>query len=162
MSGIDPDRKLKLSVLDRLIEASSSQDNPNALRSTKVRDLKDAVRRDLEWLLNTKQSPIPLPPADVHLKKSILAYGIPDVSSMSFQRERDRARLRTALEAAIAAFEPRLKQVRVTLVEAGQADRSIRFRIDAILDVDPVPEPISYDTMLKLQSHAFEIRGDDA
>jgi predicted component of type VI protein secretion system len=37
-------------------------------------------------------------------------------------------------------------------------ERSIRFRIEAHLDVDPVPEPIVFDTVLKLGSSDFDVK----
>ena len=55
MSRFDREVRVTPSVLDRLIdlEPRQSQEPPIVL-STSVADLKQAVRRDLEWLLNTR------------------------------------------------------------------------------------------------------------
>ena len=39
-------------------------------------------------------------------------------------------------------------------------ERAFRFRIEARLRIDPVPEPISFDTMLQIGSGNFAVKGD--
>jgi type VI secretion system protein ImpF len=95
-----------------------------------------------------------------HLDASAWSYGLADLSASSLTSAVDRERLRLAIEAAIRRFEPRLQGVEVTPVEARASDRSIRFRIDAMLRVDPAPEPVTFDSMLQLTTKAFHVRGD--
>ncbi len=46
-----------LSVIDRLIDQEPERKlEPPLSRAQSVRDLKAAVRRDLEWLLNTRKT----------------------------------------------------------------------------------------------------------
>ena len=74
-----------------------------------MRLLKASVRRDLEWLLNTRQNPdAVLLDKYPELSKSLYNYGLPDFTSMSFDNAKDRARLLRHLEATIRIFEPRL------------------------------------------------------
>ena len=52
---------------------------------------------------------------------------------------------------AIEFFEPRLAQVKVVFGDqANSADRALRFRIDALLKVEPAPEPVVFDTKVKV------------
>lgn len=154
------DLPLTPSVLDRLIDAEprNASEAP-AARPRLLAQIKAAVTRDLEWLLNSKVAEAP--PEDApHLRRSLLAYGLPDFTHASLVSGADRARLRSAVEAAIRHFEPRLTGVSVTLVEGQQSERALRFRIDGMLRVDPAPEPVSFDSVLQLQNKAFRVRGD--
>jgi type VI secretion system protein ImpF len=38
--------------------------------------------------------------------------------------------------------------------------RTLRFRIDAMLVMDPAPEHVSFDTVLDLPSSRYELKGD--
>ncbi len=65
------------------------------------------------------------------------------------------------LEKTVAIFEPRLKEVRVTLVDApGHASRVVHFQIEGMLQMDPSPEHVSFDTTLQLSSGEYQIRGE--
>ena len=39
-------------------------------------------------------------------------------------------------------------------------DRTIRFHIDAILQAEPAPEPIQFDSTLRLTTGTFEVKGE--
>jgi type VI secretion system protein ImpF len=91
---------------------------------------------------------VDLPQNFQELPKSVLTYGLPDFSSAGGSVE-DRGRLRLAVEQAIVDFEPRLREVRVTLHELEhEYDRDVRLTIDAVLRVEPHPLPISFDTVM--------------
>src|SRR4051812_27907091 len=156
----DADQLLVASVLDRLIDHEPRiSTEPPVGRSRVLAQFKDAVKRDLEWLLNSKQSPGP-PPRLPHLEASLLTFGLPDFTARGLASPRDQERLRTAIEDAIRRFEPRLTAVVVTTVGGRELDRTIRFRIDAMLRVEPDPEPVTFDSVLELGSQAFTVQGD--
>jgi type VI secretion system protein ImpF len=156
----DIEQPLVPSVLDRLVDLEPKISiEPPASRSRSLVQVKDAVKRDLEWLLNSKQTLGALTGLP-HLDASAWSYGLPDLSASSLTSAVDRERLRLAIESAIRRFEPRLQGVEVTPVDARASDRSIRFRIDAMLRVDPAPEPVTFDSMLQLTTKAFHVRGD--
>ncbi len=157
---------ITLSVLDRLIdqEPESRVENPPS-RSQSVRLLKTAVRRDLEWLLNTRRIADPPDEALKEVNKSTYVYGLPDLSALSMETSGDRNRLVRQIMSAINIFEPRLTNVRLTLVETPDAaKKDVRLRIEAMLRMDPVPEPISFDTLIELKSGMCHLTGggDDA
>jgi type VI secretion system protein ImpF len=160
MSRPDSQQPNVPSLLDRLIDREPRiSTEPPASGAGSLAQVKEAVRRDLEWLLNTKQTPAAstdLP----HLDASAWSYGLPDLSASSLSSTGDRERLRLAIEAAIRRFEPRLQGVEVTQAEVHASDRSIRFRIDAMLRVHPAREPVTFDSMFQLATKAFQVRGD--
>jgi type VI secretion system protein ImpF len=73
----------------------------------------------------------------------------------------DRNRIRRALEQAIATFEPRFERVRVNLELPREQDRTLRFRIEALLRVEPAPEPVTFDAVLRLNTQEYVVQGQD-
>jgi type VI secretion system protein ImpF len=64
------------------------------------------------------------------------------------------------VEECLRQFEPRLTSVRVSEAEsrAGSA-RQLRFVVEGILQLDPVPEPVVFDTVLDSSSGRFNVSG---
>src|SRR5579863_4256058 len=154
---------ITISVLDRLIDMEPDNRLENPLsRAQSVRLLKNSVRRDLEWLLNTRRI-ADLPDEGLkEVSKSTYAYGLPDLSAISVGSSGDRNRLVRQMVAAVNLFEPRLANVRVILVETPDAGKKdVRMRIEAMLRMDPVPEPISFDTVIELKSGNCHLAGGD-
>ncbi|HVQ55386.1 MAG TPA: type VI secretion system baseplate subunit TssE [Pyrinomonadaceae bacterium] len=150
MARTDNEVRSTLSVLDRLIDQDPRTTNEASLsRSASLRDLKQAVRRDLEWLLNTRchltAEEGELPEA----RRSVAFYGVPDFTGLGASSSVEQRRLTGLLAEAIRIFEPRFMNVKVSMKSPDVLDRQLRFRIEAHLDVDPVPEPITFDTVLQ-------------
>lgn len=142
------------SVLDRLMAV---EEWPST-RAQSLRYYKEALKRDLEWLLNTRQPPIETI-ADYPLAgASTLNYGLPDISSMGLNSASDNRRLRLSIEACLRNFEPRLMDVRVTLEKGDTAERRLRFHIEGSMKLDPAPEEISFDTVLELTSGEYKVK----
>ena len=133
---------------------------PPQHRLHSVRQLEQAVARDLESLLNTRWEILEDVPEDfVEVRRSLVTYGVPDFTSLNLRDAREGADVRRALERAIATFEPRLERMRVT-VEPGKAhDLRMRFRIDAVLRVEPAREPITFDAVLQLVTKDYTVQG---
>src|SRR5271170_3838433 len=113
---------ITISVLDRLIdlEPDSRIENPLS-RSQSVRLLKSAVRRDLEWLLNSRRICDPPDEGLKEVNRSAYIYGLPDLSSLTMAASGDRNRLVKQILATIGLFEPRLMNVRLVMVETEDA-----------------------------------------
>jgi len=162
MSRTSSDATVTLSVLDRLIdrEPGNSAEAPLS-RAQSVRILKNAVRRDLEWLMNTRcvvQNP---EESLSEVGRSLYIYGLPDFSNYSVASTSDQARLLREILTAIKLFEPRLGNVRVVpLDDAFSSLKQVRLRIDAMLLIEPAPEPISFDTFIELRSGFCRLTGD--
>jgi type VI secretion system protein ImpF len=161
MPRTDNEIRITPSVLDRLIDDQPEVSRePPASRSTSLRILKQAVKRDLEWLLNTRASVEGSPEELQEVGRSLARYGLPDIASMNVKAAADEGSLREAVEIAVATFEPRLEGVVVTLEQLSETDRAVRFRIDARLKVEPAPEPVTFDTTLRLGSGEFVVKGE--
>jgi type VI secretion system protein ImpF len=162
MAEIRPDQLLLPSVLDRLIDHDPQvrQEAPRT-RNQLLRDLKQAVRRDLENLLNTRVRCVPYPMELKELKQSVVNYGIPDLTGGSLGSSKEREEFRRTIQSIILLYEPRLKKPTVRLLDQNEtADRTIRFHIDAVLLAEPAPEPIAFDSTLRLTTGSFEVKGD--
>lgn len=164
MPPLRSDQPLIPSILDRLLddEPSVSREAPKS-RTQVLRDLKQSVRRDLESLLNTRRRCVACPPDFTELDKSLVAYGLPDIAGMDLSTPDSREEFRWQMEQTIRTFEPRFKTVTVTLLDKDSpVDRTLRFRIDGMLRVDPSPEPVAFDSSLEPATGSIEIRGTTA
>lgn len=155
----DNEIRITPSIIDRLLdfEPKVSTEAPKS-RSRSLSELKQAVRRDLEWLLNTRHSPIEIPEGLEEINKSIAIYGLPDFTGLSSKNADDRKDLIGNIETALRIFEPRFMNLKVVLEEIDDVQRGIRFRIQAILRVEPTPEPVVFDTVLQVGSGGFEVK----
>jgi type VI secretion system protein ImpF len=172
MARSDADQPVTQPLIDRLVDKDndrgrdrsipvSAAADPYRTRSASVRGLKAALRRDLEWLLNTRRNPLAAPETMAETSQSLFNYGLPDFSAMSANAPKDRQKLLAELERTIALFEPRLRNIRVVLVEgSGIGTRMLRFQIEGSLQMDPSPEHISFDGELQLASGEYQLRGE--
>lgn len=151
-----------ISLIDRLVDdAPSNSAEPQMSRSEAVRVLKNSVKRDLEWLLNTRRIAFEPPESLKEVNRSLYVFGLPDLSSFSLAAEKERTRLLRVLQSAVRLFEPRLANVRVVPVHTAEVGRSrLWFRIEALLRMDPAPERISFDTVLDLANGGYRIQGE--
>ena len=116
--------------------------------------------RDLEWLLNTRESSNPAEAPCTELERSIYNYGLPDFASMAADASSTPARLRRSIEREIELFEPRLRNVRVTLADEGKGGlRAMHFVIEAVLSLDPDPERVEFDIELEMTDGRFSFKG---
>jgi type VI secretion system protein ImpF len=154
---------ITISALDRLIDLEPDNHMENPLsRSQSVRLLKNAVRRDLEWLLNSRRIADPPDEGLKELNRSTYVYGLPDLSALTMASTADKNRLVRQILSTINLFEPRLMNVRLVMVETPDAGKKdVRLRIEAMLRMDPVPEPVSFDTVIELKSGNCHLSGGE-
>jgi type VI secretion system protein ImpF len=156
---------LRHSVLDRLAGTGTDSAGRRELRIG-VDELRQAVRRDLEWLLNTRRIIDARLDDYEEISRSILTYGLPDLNPYSRTSVTDRASLCRTIEEAIGRFEPRLdpRTIQVQfLPNRAVDDFAVHFRISGIIRVDPIREPISFDTSMDPNSGMMEVEeADDA
>lgn len=155
-------RTLLPSVLDRLIDLEPNNRNEaSAVRAQSMKELKDSVRRDLEWLLNSCRVPPEAEPPQAarELWKSVYCYGLPDITGMAVRTGEERRRLARAVEIAIADFEPRLQNVVVTIPQSAPTAALVHFQIEAMLKMEPAPERVFFDTTLDAISGQYQIEG---
>jgi type VI secretion system protein ImpF len=161
MARTPGDITVTLSVLDRLIDREpKAQTEAPLSRSQSVRILKAAVQRDLEWLLNTRRIADEPDESLKEINKSLYIYGLPDFSQYTMASLSDQAKLIKQILTTIKMFEPRLGNVRVVPVETQETGiQQFRLRIEAMLLMDPAPEPVSFDTVIGLKSGNCKVSG---
>jgi type VI secretion system protein ImpF len=161
MAKAEVERTVQQSVLDRLVDDDPTNPSERSIsRAESVRLLKEALRRDLEALLNTRRTADVAPEGLEEVAQSVYHFGLPDISSMSRDSVETQSRLTRLVEEAIALFEPRLTGVKVSAVTDDQTRfGELRFVIEGTLQLDPVPEQISFDTVLEA-TKGMQVRGD--
>ena len=155
------DITVTLSVLDRLIDREpKSQTEAPLTRSQSVRLLKSAVQRDLEWLLNTRRIFQEPDESMKEINRSLYMYGLPDFSQYTMASVADQAKLLKQLLNTVKMFEPRLGNVRIVPMEVSEKGiQQFRLRIEAMLLMDPSPEPVSFDTVIGLKTGNCKVSG---
>ena len=151
----------KHSLWDRLTNTDlATGPGVGSSQSGEVERIKDSVRRDLEWLLNSKRPPVDFPEGIESLEQSLMSYGLPDITSLSPGSTLELEQFQRTLEGVIRNFEPRLTRVVVSFTPLDKDGHrgSLHYRIDALLRLDPYPEPIVFDTVLDLGNRAFSVR----
>ena len=151
---------VQASILDRLIDSEprvSSEPVQNHLQG--VGPIKNSVVRHLEKLLNTRRY-IETTPAELReINKSLFVYGLKDFTGENPNSIMIKQQLRQDIEKTISKFEPRLKNVRVQLETDGQNQRKLRFRITGLLHVEPISEPVAFDTFFDMNRSQCTISG---
>jgi type VI secretion system protein ImpF len=143
-----PKRGLLPSIIDRLTDPESA--GTTILTGYSVEKMYSAVLRDLENLLNTVHTGNDIPVEFQDVRDSLVAYGLPDLTSIEAISPDQRAAIGLSIRKAIERFEPRLKRVKVTLLkQESEVTLSLKFRIDARLNVDPAPD-VAFDTILEV------------
>jgi type VI secretion system protein ImpF len=154
------DARVTPSLLDRLTDHAPANRTESPLsRQQAVRALKASLWRDLSLLLNSKRREQEVPEEFTESQSSLLVYGLPDFSAYSLKNPTDQSRLRRTIEGVIRRFEPRLEKVIVTLETPDDTDAALRFRVDAMLRIEPAPEPVSFETLLQPASRQFIVVG---
>jgi type VI secretion system protein ImpF len=141
------ERTVRQSVLDRLIDRNprNSQDPPLTWVGS-VQELKASVLRDLEWLLNTRRVAGTREAVPEELRHSLYHYGLPDITSMSADAPETFDRLLRYVEETIEIFEHK---------------HQLRFIIEAMLNMEPNPERVVFDSVLEVVTGSFVVTGHE-
>lgn len=149
---------LTASILDRLLDMEPELSSESAqYRVVSERQILDSVFRDIENLLNTRCSPVELPTAFKRLKGSLIRYGLKDSTVENPESALVRQKLCKEIEKTISLFEPRLKKPVVRVETRGGKKRELFFRISGILVVEPLAEPVSFDTFFDINRGRYVI-----
>jgi type VI secretion system lysozyme-like protein len=136
-------RRLQLPLFERLVPSECGE--PRGVpfhREVGIAEAIESVRRELMRLWNTRTRPdselgdFPLTTID---------YGLPDFASASPQGATDRARLVASIVRRIEAFEPRLRNVRLTLHPNPRTQSGLVGTIEADIVVGYVADRVSFE-----------------
>ena len=123
-----------------------------------VRQHKDSVKRDLEWLFNTRQTFDYRIPRYPQLKTSVYAYGLPDITSVNIGSVNDQRKLIDVMRESLRLFERRLADVAIHFQPIVGGSKSLQFTISGVLLMDPAPEEVHIDTVLDSTSARYEVK----
>jgi type VI secretion system protein ImpF len=147
------------SLLDRLIDRE-----PGVTREAErgrhqvMGEIKASVARDLEDLLNARRRCRAASAGLTELEQSLVNYGLPDFTRFTLGSGEARERFRQLLETTVGLWEPRFLSLKITLLSNTEPlDRTLRFRIDALLRAEPAPEPVAFDSVLEPGTGTFAI-----
>lgn len=139
--------RLHASVLDRLIDYNPELSNePVESQTVDSRSIMEAVARDIENLLNTRRNILTPPPTYTELLSSLYTYGLSDFSAENPASPKVRQRLQKDILQTVTLFERRLKNIRVNIETSDKKLSGFRFTISGLLVVDPISEPVVFDT----------------
>ena len=149
---------IQASILDRLIDKDPQVSREAVSQQlADVRALKQSVTRDVENLLNTRRKIFPVPETLKEVNNSLFMYGLPDFSSLNPRSPQVKQMIRRDVEQTIAKFERRIKNVKVHLELSDKMEQRIRFRITGILQMDPISEPVTFDTYFDINKGNYAI-----
>lgn len=153
------EQHIQTSILDRLIDLQPEVSRESAQeRMPSFHQIKATVVRDLEQLLNTKSQILPVPAAYKELNDSLFLYGLPDFTAQNPKSPSVKGQLRQELERVISKFEPRLKNVSVQIEAQAEEAQSLRLKISALLVLDPISEPVTFDTYFDINKGEYAVR----
>ena len=150
------------SLLDRLLDDAPelSFDAPRT-RQQVLRDTRAALRRDLEMLLNTRCAPTTPPPGLHELRFSLLGYGMPDFIGTGMTARNQRDAFARRLETTVRMFEPRLQDVRITVMDPrNTTERLLLLRIEAVAVLHEGLVPITLASALDPATMRFQVNED--
>lgn len=137
------DDRLQPSLLDRLTDdAPSEAGESRDARVIDIRRLREILKRDLGWLLNTINNDAEIDRKTYpHAYRSVLNYGVSPIAGGSSSSRKAEA-IRAAITTAVKEFEPRLRaeslDVRIREDEDGP-QTSVFFDIHADMWAQPLP-----------------------
>lgn len=142
----------RIPLFERLVDGHLDEPSePTPLRVQNRQELRESVRKEVSRLLNTR-----CPGGEDH-KGSVIDYGMPDFSWMSAAKGDDRRQIADTIARKVAAFEPRLRQVRVTLEPDAANPRVVVGTISAALVVESIREPVSFPLVIHSKAGLAEV-----
>lgn len=157
MAELTPQERLQPSLLDRLTDrAPDTKSESRERRVLSIQRLREAVLRDLAWLLNTGQLETTEDlDAYPYVQDSVLNYGMPDVTG-STASSTDTRGLEKAVREAVVRFEPRISpktlRVRVSRDETDMGRNALVFTIEGQLWAEPTPISLYLKTEVDLET----------
>lgn len=141
------------SLLDRLCDT----DDWPTTRQNSMRMYRESVKRDVEWLLNSRRPPIPELAGYPRAASSVMNYGLPDMNQYSDSGS-DQSALLVAIMQTLRNFEPRMQGLKVFLVRSDNLTRSLRFHIEGKIQFETSVEEIQFDTVLDVTRGEYEVK----
>jgi type VI secretion system protein ImpF len=162
MAELTQKERLQPSLLDRLTDDDRDQHQESReKRILSPARLRECVRRDLTWLLNTTHlAALQDLTEQPEVQRSVLNYGMPDFAGRTASTVDVRTMERLIVR-VIADFEPRLLKssvkVRVIADPDTMKHNAMCFQIEAELWAQPLPLRLFLRTEIDLESGAATV-----
>jgi type VI secretion system protein ImpF len=157
--------RLQPSLLDRLTDLHPEKSKEStAQQSMSQKEFKDAVIRDLGWLLNSVSLDVCVDlEAYPEVARSVLNFGMPDISGHTTSTIDVRS-VENSLKRAIHQFEPRIirnsLRVKVHSNPSDMSHNSLVFEIQGAVFGQPSPFQIVLRSELNLECGEFSVTED--
>jgi type VI secretion system protein ImpF len=163
MAELTPQERLQPSLLDRLTDkAPDTRTESRDRRTLSMRQLRQAVLRDLAWLLNTGHLETTEDLQNYpHVRSSVLNFGLPDITGLSAAGT-DAAALEKSVKDAIVNFEPRIAPDSLTVHavrdEKATGRNAMVFTIEGQLWAEPTPMMLYLKTEVDLETGDIDVK----
>ena len=163
MATHDARDRLQPVLLDRLTDrAPASQLDADDARVMSKAQIREAVLRDLAWLLNAVKPMPGLADSFPQAATSVLNYGLPPMSGQMASRI-DITVLERTIKEAILQFEPRVMaaSLEVKAIDASSmldTHNVIEFEISGFMWAQPVPLELLLRTEVDLEAGQVQVR----
>jgi type VI secretion system protein ImpF len=157
--------RLQPSLLDRLTDHHPEKNKEStAQQSMSQKEFKDAVIRDLGWLLNSVSLDVCVDlEAYPEVARSVLNFGLPDISGHTTSTIDVRS-VENSVKRAIRQFEPRIirnsLRVKVHSNPSDMSHNSLVFEIQGAVFGQPSPFQIVLRSELNLECGEFSVTED--
>lgn len=155
--------RLQPSLLDRLTDYEPSKSNEaSSQQSMSQTQFKEAVIRDLGWLLNSVALDVCVDLEKYpEVKRSVLNYGLPDMSGHTSSNVNIRT-METSIRESIQQFEPRIiknsLKVKVHSNPDAMSHNSLVFEIAGEVFGQPSPFQVVLKSELDLECGEFRLK----
>jgi type VI secretion system protein ImpF len=147
--------KSEVLVTQSLIDRLTDYDDWPTTRNASLRMYRDGIKRDMEWLLNSRKPHVETVEKYELACRSVFNFGLPDFSQLP---NHDPDGVRQAILKTIRTHESRILDPLVQVIRSDMLSRSIRFHVDGRLAFEDGEEEISFDTLLNITSGTYEVK----
>lgn len=162
MAELRQKERLQPSLLDRLTDQdASTKREPRDRHVLSTQQLRQAVLRDLTWLLNTDSLNTDELESYPLVRESVLNFGFRDLTGTTASGL-DAGEVKKRLIQAIKYFEPRIRastlRVNVLVAEDSYSRNSVAFEIRGQLWAEPVPIELLLKTEIDLEQGEVTVK----
>ncbi|MEO0912323.1 MAG: type VI secretion system baseplate subunit TssE [Pseudomonadota bacterium] len=164
MSDLTTLERLQPSLLDRLTDEAPEELRENRdSRVIDIRRLREILRRDLAWLLNTSNAEQTIDEKLYpHAANSVLNFGISKISG-DFSTVEKAEYIRKAIRASIAQFEPRILPNTIQVIlrtEETKTASVISYDIRADMWAEPLPLEVFLRSEVDVTTGELQLEGE--
>jgi type VI secretion system protein ImpF len=143
MRPLHSDDGVRAPLLERLTDENPGvSTEPIPRRMLTIEKLAQSIEREVRVLLNTR---CPLPEADIDYEyRSVVDYGLIDLNRFFTNSVEDKRRLSRHIAQTIAAYEPRLARVNVTIAAVHKEIKTLEVEVSGEMRFGQITHPLAF------------------